>query len=94
MVEYSNYNNVFLAENAAKLPEIIEINKYTIKLEEDKQSSFGLTYRLKLVKLEILKTYIKTNLANSFIWSFKSPIEASILFNQKPDKSFCFYIDY
>ena len=32
-IECSNYNNIFLVENVAKLPENTGINKYTIKLE-------------------------------------------------------------
>ena len=35
LVEYSNYSNVFSAENIAELPENTGINKYIIKLEED-----------------------------------------------------------
>ena len=50
-----------------ELPEYIEINDYTIKLKEDKQPLFGPIYSLGPVKLETLKTYIKTNLVNSFI---------------------------
>ena len=65
--EYSNYSNVFSAENTAELPENIEMNEHAIKLEEDKQPPFGPIYSLKLVELETLKIYIKTNLANSFI---------------------------
>ena len=65
--EYSNYSNVFSAENAAGLPENTGINKHAIKLEEGKQPPFGLIYSLGAVKLETLKTYIKTNLANGFI---------------------------
>ena len=40
---------------------------HAIELEKGKQPSFGLIYSLRPVELEILKTYIKTNLANSFI---------------------------
>ena len=54
-------------ENAVEIPENTGINKYTIKLEESKQLLFELIYCLRLVELEILKTYIKINLANSFI---------------------------
>ena len=35
-IEYFNYNNIFLVKNIAELPENIKINKYAIKLEEDK----------------------------------------------------------
>ena len=65
--QYSNYNNVFLAKNVAKLLDLAEINDYATKLEEDKQPLFGQIYSLELVELKILKTYIKTNLANNFI---------------------------
>ena len=92
--EYFNYSNVFLVENVVELPENIGINKHAIKLEKDKQSPFGPIYSLKPVELETLKTYIKTNLANSFIWPFKSLIRAPILFDRKPDRSFCLCMDY
>ena len=36
LVEYSNYSNIFSAENAVKLPENTGINKHAIKLEESK----------------------------------------------------------
>ena len=67
MAKYSNYSDIFLVENAAELPENFGMNEHAIKLEEDKQSSFGLIYSLGSVELETLKTYIKTNLANGFI---------------------------
>ena len=93
-VKYSNYSNIFLAKYVAELPENTKINKYTIALEESKQPLFGSIYSLKLVELETLKTYIKTNLANGFIWPSKSPVKAPILFDKKPNKSLHFYIDY
>ena len=70
------------------------MNKHAIKLEEGKQPLFGPIYSLDLVELEILKTYIKTNLANSFIRPSKSFAGAPILFDRKPDGSFHLYIDY
>ena len=66
-VEYSDYSDVFSAEIAAELPENPGINEHTIELEEGKQPPFGPIYSLGLVELETLKTYIETNLANSFI---------------------------
>ena len=65
--KYSNYSNIFLAEYTAEFLENIRINKYAIKLKEDKQLPFKLIYTLRPIELEILKTYIKINLANSFI---------------------------
>ena len=92
--EYSNYSNDFSAENAVKLPENIGIKEHAIELEESKQPPFGPIYSLGPVELEILKTYIETNLANDFIGLFKSPSRAPILFDRKPDESLRLCIDY
>ena len=58
----------------AELTEHIKINDYIIKFEESKQPTFNPIYSLKSIELETLKTYIKTNLANSFIQPYKSSI--------------------
>ena len=92
--EYSNYSNIFLAKNATKLPEHTGINDHAIKPEKGKQLLFSSIYSLGPVKLETLKTYIKTNLPNNFIRPFKSPTRAPILFNKKPNRSFHFCRDY
>ena len=94
LAEYFNYSNIFLVENAAKLSKNIKINEHAIKLKRGKQPLFGLIYSLKLVELETLKTYIKINLANGFIRPSKSPVGAPILFDRKPDRSFCLYMNY
>ena len=94
LAEYSNYSNIILAENIAKLPKNTGINKYAIKLEEDKPPLFRPIYSLELVELKILKTYIKINLANGFIQPSKSFAKAFILFDRKLDRSFCLYINY
>ena len=44
--------------------------------------------------METLKTYIKTNLANGFIWSSKSPAGAPIFFNKEPNRSLRLCMDY
>ena len=92
--KYSDYSNIFLAEYKAEHLENTEINEYVIKLKKGKQSLFGSIYSLRLIELETLKTYIKTNLANGFIQPFKSPAGAPILFDKKLDRSFCFCVDY
>ena len=92
--EYSDYSNVFLAENVVKLLENTEMNEHAIELEKDKQPLFGLIYSLSPVELETLKTYIETNLANGFIRLFKSSVGAPILFERKPDRSPCLCVDY
>ena len=92
--EYFDYNDIFLTENVVELPENTGINEYAIKLEEGEQWPFGPIYSLGLIELEIFKTYIKTNLANSFIWPSKSSAKASILFNKKPDRSLRLCVNY
>ena len=92
--EYSDYSDVFSAENAAELPENTGMNEHAIELEEGKQPPFGPIYSLGPVELETLKIYIKTNLANGFICSSKSPAGAPILFDKKLDRSLCFCVDY
>ena len=94
LAEYTNYSDVFSAKNAAELPENTGMNEHAIKLEKGKQLSFGSIYSLGPVEFETLKTYIKTNLVNGFIWLSKSPAGAPILFNQNPDGSLCFCVDY
>ena len=93
-VEYSNYSNVFSAENIAKLPENTRMNEHAIELEKGKQPPFGPIYSLGSVELETFKTYIKTNLANGFIRLSKSPAGVSVLFDRKPDRSLHFCVNY
>ena len=92
--EYSDYSNVFSAENVVELSENTGINEHAIELEEGKQPPFRPIYCLRPVELETLKTYIKTNLANGFIRPFKSPAGAPILFDRKPDGSLRLCVDY
>ena len=70
------------------------MNNHIGKLKEDKLQLFKLIYNLKLIKLKILKIYIKTNLINSFVWPFKFCTRVLILFNQKLDNNFYIYINY
>ena len=94
LAEYSNYSNVFLVENAAEFPKNTRINKHAIELEKGKQPLFKPIYSLGPVDLKTLKTYIETNLINGFIWPSISPTGIPILFNRKPNKSFCLCVNY
>ena len=94
LAEYSDYKNVFSAENTTELSEHTRMNDYAIKLEKSKQPPFGPIYSLGLVELETLKIYIETNLANGFIRPSKSPTRAPIFFNQKLDKNLCLCKNY
>ena len=79
--EYSDFANVFSEKLARVLPEHIEINTYSIDLEEGKQPLYESIYSLGLMELKTLKTYIKTNLANGFICLSKSSAGTPILFD-------------
>ena len=92
--EYLDFVDVFLKESADVLPKHIEINKHAIELEDGKQPPYRPIYSLDPVELETLKTYIETNLANSFIWPLKFPAGTLILFVCKPNSSFQLYINY
>ena len=76
------------------LLERTEFNKHAIDLEDSKQPLYGPIYSLGLVELEILKTYIETNLKTGFIQPSKSPADVRILFDKKADGSFCLCVDY
>ena len=78
----------------AELPENTGINEHTIKLKKDKQLFFESIYSLELIELEILKTYIKTNLANSFIWPSKFLTRVLILFDKKLDRNLYLCVNY
>ena len=94
LTKYSDFLDVFLEEKALILSEVIELNQYAIELQEGQQTPHRLIYSLSLVERKTLKTYIKTNLANGFIWSSKLPAGAFILFIGKLDSSLCLYVDY
>ena len=92
--EYEDFLDVFSTKKALVLPEQTELNEHAIKLENGKQLFYRPFYRLGLMELEILKTYIKTHLKTRFIQPSKSPADAPILFDKKSDNSFWLCMDY
>ena len=83
--EYSEFSNIFSSNSAVELPEYIGIYDHSINLLDDKQLLYSPIYSLGPVELEILKTYIKANLASGFIKPSKSSANTLILFIQKKD---------
>lgn len=77
-----------------ELFENTDMNEYAIKLIDGKQPPYGLIYAFNLVELETWKAYIKTDLKIRFIWPFKSPANAVILFGKNPDENFCLCVNY
>lgn len=94
LVQYLDFLDLFSQKLPAKLFKHSDINEDLIDLESDKEPLYGLIYSLELVKLEVLKTYIKTNLVHGFIQLLKSPVKAFILFVKKPDNIFSFFVNY
>ncbi len=77
-----------------ELPKNTGINENAIELIEGKQPHYRLIYSLGPVELEILKTYIETDLKTGFIRPSKSPADYPILFDKKPDGSLCLCLSY
>ena len=72
LAKYLDFTDVFSKESVEVLLKRIEINKHAIELEKIKQPPYRPIYDLGPVELKILKTYIETNLTNSFIRPLKS----------------------
>ncbi len=53
--KYSNYADIFSFNHLIELLENTGMNEHTIKLENNKQLSYRSIYKLRLVKLEIIK---------------------------------------
>ena len=92
--KYLDFAHAFSKKSTKVLPEHRKINKHTPKLQKNKQLPYGPISYLNLVKLETLKTYIKTYLANVFIYPSKFPKGASIFFEKKPDGSLYLRVNY
>ena len=92
--KYLDFTDLFLKHSANVLSKHTKIDEHAIKLEDGKQPLYRLIYSLGLVKLETLKTYIKTNLANGFIQPSKFPVCGLILFICKSNGGLRLCINY
>ncbi len=91
---YTNFADVFSPKLAVELLEHTGINNHVIELVDNCQLPYGLICSFRPVELEILKNYIKTNLANGFIRPSKSPTGVSIFFDKKLNGSLRLCVDY
>ena len=78
--EYFDFFNVFSSDSATKLQEYTESNDHSINLLDNKHLLYDPIYSLGPVELEILKIYIKANLASNFISPSNCLASALILF--------------
>ena len=67
LTKYSDFLNILLKEKTLILSKAIKLNQHVIKLQKSQQPPYKPIYSLGLIELEMLKTYIETNFANSFI---------------------------
>ena len=79
--KYVKFADIFFLDLVFKLSKHTKINNHAMKLVNCPQPPYWPIYSLGPVELETLKAYIKINLANKFIRSFKSPVGTSIFFN-------------
>ncbi len=70
------------------------MKEYAIELIDVKQPPYGPIYAFSSVELKTLKTYIEIHLKTEFIWPFKSPAGALILFDKKPDGNLRLCVNY
>ena len=84
---------MFLKDLANQLSEN-KLYNHVINLEPDKITLYKSLYNLSKTELTTLQDYIDTNLLNDFIKSFKSSVEASILFIKKKDSILRLCVDY
>ena len=94
LAKYYNFTKIFSKNLVMQLLNCLSIKKHTINLKWGKQMLYKPINNLKLVKLKTLKTYIESNLANSFIQQFKSTARTLIRFVIKSNSSFYLYINY
>ena len=92
--KYSDFADVFFSDLASELSEHTGINDHARELVDGQQPPYGPIYNLGPVKLETLKTYIETNLANGFIKPSKFLASAPILFDRKSDGSLRLCVNY
>lgn len=80
LFKYTDFVDHFSPDLVAKLSKHTKINDHIIEFIDGKQLFYSQIYSLGSIRLETLKTNIKTNLANSFIRSSKILADAMILF--------------
>lgn len=66
-LKYADYTNVFFVDLIIELLKNIGMNKHTIELIKNKQSSYKPIYSLSLIELKTLKVYIEIHLKTRFI---------------------------
>ena len=92
--KYTDFENVFSVKLTKKFSKHMEIKNHAIELIDNQQPPYGLIKNLRPIELEMLKIYIKNNLASGFIRPFKSFARVPMLFDKKPDRNQSLYVNY
>ncbi len=90
---YHDFLNVFDRE---KIMQLLSHRSYDYKIElKDEDQSFrSWLYLMLSHKLQKIKKYLEENLKKKFIIFSKAFFASSILFIEKKDNSFCFFMNY
>jgi transposase InsO family protein len=91
--EYKDFLDVFSTDGAAALPRDARA-QHEIELEEGKKPPYGPIYALSQRELEILREYLRQNLASGRIRRSTSAAGAPILFVPKADGTLRLCVDY
>ena len=89
-----DFINMFLKNLTIKLFNCLNIKKYIIDKKNYKQLLYKPIYSIRLIELKMLKTYIKINLMNKFIYLFKFLSRDCISFIKKSNNSLYMCINY
>lgn len=81
LAKYLKYADMFLPDLAIELPKCTRINNYAMNLIEEEKLLYSPIYSLCLMELEMLKTYIETDLKTRFTSLFKFPLAEEIFFD-------------
>jgi hypothetical protein len=91
---YRRWVTVFSEEEINRLPDHTEYDHKMSQLVEGAQPPFGPIYPLSGKEMQVLREYIRKELAAGKIRDSKSPAGAPIIFVPKPDGSLRLCIDY
>jgi hypothetical protein len=90
---YYEFLLVFDQQETNKFPPYREYN-YKIELLPGKLPPAGPLYSISEDELLVLRKFLEKNLFKGFIRANLSPIVSPVLFAKKPNRGFCFCVDY
>ena len=92
--EYHDFLNVFLKQEADKLPPHRAYDHSIELLDEAEASSRAPLYHMSEQELELIKNYLEKHLKKGFIKPSSAPFVSPVLFVKKPDDGLRFCVDF